>query len=77
MNIYKVIQFQGFKNNETKKIDGGYLFIEAIGNIQYCRKGGDFKVLENGRRVGLSISCAKNRKEAIQYLIDNYDFKQI
>ena len=75
MSLYKIIQFQGAKNSDTKKINGGYLFIEAIGNIEYKGQYSDWETLNNGIRVGLSIQYATNRKEAIKYLCDNYQFR--
>jgi hypothetical protein len=70
---YQVIRFQGLKNNETKKITGGYLFIEFLENATIKRINSENSLkMKKGETIGKSVNGG-NRKEAIEYFEKTFE----
>jgi len=69
MTNTRVVKWQGIKNNETKQVTNGYLWIEFLENMILINTKPnivkhEFKFYEKGKKHGFGIR-AKNRREAI------------
>ncbi len=70
---YRVIRFQGSKNDETKKVTGGYLFIEFVENATIKRKNTENSLkMKKGERIGKAVN-GSNRKEAIDFFEKTFE----
>lgn len=72
---YKILKFKGTKNDETKQVCGGWLYLEFLEKCQTI-----FKMAVNpkpterneGDIIAITVHGSKNRTEAIDFFERNY-----
>ncbi len=79
MKNTEVYQWKGIKNDETKKVSSGYLFVKFLAPVQLLNINANVinakpVLYETGQIIGFSIK-AQNRKEAISVFERDYQIQ--